>query len=95
MTGFKAGRPRWWVTGLVLLATLLGVGFFLVNGPDTAVLPPPAGQEHRPYWNRSPYNSFAVATNSFTRCASLLGHTIVASGVCTMIMSLTPSTAIR
>lgn len=48
MTGVKAGRPRWWVTGLVLLAGLLGVGYFLVNGPDTAVLPPPAGQEGAP-----------------------------------------------
>ena len=48
MTGFKAGRPRWWVTGLVLLAGLLGVGYFLVKGPDTAVLPPPTGQEGAP-----------------------------------------------
>ena len=42
MTGSRAGRPRSWVTGLVLLTGLVGLGYFLVSGPDTAVLPPPA-----------------------------------------------------
>lgn len=46
MAGPRAGRPRWWVTGLVLLAGVLGLGYFLTSGPDTAVLPAPATDQH-------------------------------------------------
>lgn len=45
MTGSRAGRPRWWVTGLVLLTGLVGLGYFLISGPDSAVLPPPVSGE--------------------------------------------------
>lgn len=40
MTGSMAGRPRWWAAGLVVLAGLVGLGYFLLSAPETAVLPP-------------------------------------------------------
>ena len=40
MAASRAGRPHWWVTGLVLLVGLLGLGYFLVSAPESAVLPP-------------------------------------------------------
>lgn len=39
MTAHRAGRPVWWVAGLVLVLVLGGVGYALTTGAETAVLP--------------------------------------------------------
>ena len=38
----RAGRPRWWVAGLVLVVGLGGFLYFSLGSPDSAVLPRPA-----------------------------------------------------
>lgn len=44
MTARRAGRPLWWVAGLVLVLALGGVGYALTTGSETAVLPSPASE---------------------------------------------------
>ena len=38
----RAGRPRWWVAGLVLVVGLGGFLYFSLSSPESAVLPRPA-----------------------------------------------------
>jgi hypothetical protein len=40
MTARRAGRPLWWVAGLVLVLVAAGVGLALASAPESAVLPP-------------------------------------------------------